>query len=128
MGPGIRHLHGHEVITGAKFNAKFFIQRVAVKTQVLLFILWCLLTLWKHHGGLSDAALQHANSQQGETNGPLPAGLPTQELAGDHPENLRATNPTTGRPPYYFNPVFADKFSQSGTLVLEVVLHHRSCD
>ena len=49
---------------------------------------------------------------------PLSQGLPTQELAGDHPEKWRATNPRTGghqpddRPPYSSNQVFANKFSQ----------------
>ena len=47
------------------------------------------------------------------------------KLAGDQPKNWRgpsqvlaSTNPTTGKPPYPLNPVFADKPSQSRPFVL----------
>ena len=77
-----------------------------------------------HHSGLSHAALQHAYSRRGETNWrpqgcqpknwratiPKTGGRPTKKLAG--------TNPRTGRPPYSFNLVFADKFLQSRPFVL----------
>ena len=98
----------------------------------LLFLTCCCRDT--HHSGLRHAA--HCNMPthtERRDKCAHHAGLLTQELAGDHPKNWRArnqttggrptlvlagTNPTTERSSYSFNPVFADKPSQSHPFVL----------
>ena len=78
----------HEVITRAKYKARLLCLTCRCEATGASSCR-CLSTLWKHQRGLSDAALQHANSRKGETNGHSPQGC--------QPKNWRATNPRTGQ-------------------------------